>query len=154
MSEGMIALEAGCGMGHFTLEMARLVGPSGKVVAVDLQPKMISVLQRRARKAGLQQRIETRLAGVCSLNLGGLAGTVGFALAFAVLHEVPDEVSFLAEVHEALKAGGRLLISEPKMHVRESEFARTVQAAEQAGFDLIERPTIRWSRSAVFQRNR
>src|ERR1039458_1564881 len=50
--EGMTVLEPGPGMGFFTLEMARQVGASGGVVAVDIQPRMIAGLQRRLAKAG------------------------------------------------------------------------------------------------------
>ena len=46
--EGMVVLEPGPGMGFFTLAVARLVGPEGRVVAVDLQPKMLASLERRA----------------------------------------------------------------------------------------------------------
>jgi len=44
LREGMTVFEPGPGMGFFTLEMAKLVGPRGRVVAVDLQPKMIERL--------------------------------------------------------------------------------------------------------------
>ena len=54
---GMTVLEPGPGMGFFTLELARLVGPSGHVIAVDVQPQMIAGLRRRARRAGLLDRI-------------------------------------------------------------------------------------------------
>ena len=53
VTAGMTVLEPGPGMGFFTLELARLVGPRGKVVAVDVQPRMLSGLRRRAAKAGL-----------------------------------------------------------------------------------------------------
>lgn len=52
--EGMTVLEPGRGMGFFTLELARLVGPSGRVVAVDIQPRMLAGLRRRAARAGLE----------------------------------------------------------------------------------------------------
>ena len=68
VSEGMLVLEPGCGMGFFTIELARLVGPHGKVLAVDLQPRMLAGLQRRARRAGVESRIETRLAS-CDIPL-------------------------------------------------------------------------------------
>ena len=61
--EGMTVLEPGCGMGYFTLPLARLVGPEGRVVAVEIQPKMLSALERRARKAGLLSRIELAKLG-------------------------------------------------------------------------------------------
>ena len=60
---GMTVLEPGPGMGFFTLELARLVGPEGRVIAVDVQPQMIAGLRRRAERAGLIDRIDIRLAG-------------------------------------------------------------------------------------------
>src|SRR5271157_4508110 len=101
--EGMTVLEPGPGMGFFTLELARLVGPSGRVVAVDLQPRMLSVLRRRARRRRLQDRVETRLASEDGMRLADLAGRVDFALAFAMVHEVPDAGRFFGEVAAAVK---------------------------------------------------
>ena len=58
VSLGMTVLEPDPGMGFYTLELASLVGPSGKVGAVDVQPKMIQGLKRRAAKAGLLTRVD------------------------------------------------------------------------------------------------
>src|SRR5689334_22447611 len=69
---GMTVLEPGPGMGFFTLELARLVGPEGRVVAVDIQPRMISALTRRASKARLLDRIDIRLAQAGSMGLADL----------------------------------------------------------------------------------
>jgi tRNA A58 N-methylase Trm61 len=60
--EGQVVLEPGPGMGYFTLELARRVGTSGRVIAVDVQLKMLQRLQTRAAKAGLGSRVEARLA--------------------------------------------------------------------------------------------
>src|SRR5215471_14040502 len=51
--QGMTVLEPGPGMGFFTLELARLVGSSGRVIAVDIQPRMLDGLRQRAAKAGV-----------------------------------------------------------------------------------------------------
>src|SRR5689334_1280948 len=83
--KGMTVLEPGPGMGFFTLELARLVGPSGRVVAVDIQPKMLAGLQRRAAKAGVSSRVEARQASAESLRIADLQGRVDFTLAFAVV---------------------------------------------------------------------
>ena len=56
--EALFVLEPGPGMGFFTLELARLVGQTGKVIAVDLQQQMLDVLKRRAEKAGVAERIK------------------------------------------------------------------------------------------------
>jgi predicted O-methyltransferase YrrM len=55
-------LEPGPGMGSFTLELARRVGPNGRVIAVDVQPRMIAGLKRRLAKAGLLERVDARIA--------------------------------------------------------------------------------------------
>src|SRR3989339_2244046 len=67
--EGMTVLEVGPGMGYFTLTLARLVGTSGNVVCVDVQEKMLSALLKRAKKAGLEQRISAVMADEDSLRI-------------------------------------------------------------------------------------
>jgi len=131
--EGMTVLEPGCGMGYFTLPMARMVGPEGRVVAVEVQPRMLSVLERRARKAGLLERIELRRARAGGLGVGDLSGEVNFAAALHVVHEMPDQATFFRETWEALKPGARLLVVEPRGHVSLEEFKNTVAVAEKAG---------------------
>jgi len=132
--QGMLVLEPGCGMGYFTLPLARMVGPEGKVVAVDIQPKMLSVLRRRALKAGLAQRIELRQAQPGRLDVQDLSGRVDFMAALHMVHEIPDRSSFLTEAWTALKSDGRLLVVEPRHHVAAHEFDQTVALAEQVGF--------------------
>ena len=111
--DGMTVLEPGPGMGFFTLELARLVGPSGRVVAPEIQPRMIAGLKRRAARAELADRVEARNASRDSLGVDDLAGKVDFALAYAVVHEIPDTARFFKETAAALKPGGRLLLAEP-----------------------------------------
>jgi ubiquinone/menaquinone biosynthesis C-methylase UbiE len=152
IAEGMQVLEPGCGMGFFTIEIARLVGPRGKVVAVDLQPKMIAGLKRRARRAAVDGRIDARLARETMLNVDDLAGGIDFVLAFALVHELPDKSRFFAELYRALRQGRKLLLAEPKGHVTETQFEATMESAKCAGFRLVDRPVIRWSRTAVFDR--
>jgi ubiquinone/menaquinone biosynthesis C-methylase UbiE len=90
--EGMIVLEPGCGMGYFTLPLARMVGPRGRVIAAEVQAKMLSALDRRARKANLLDRIELRQVGAEGLGVEDLFGQVDFAVAIHVVHEVPDRL--------------------------------------------------------------
>lgn len=149
---GMTVLEPGCGMGYFTLPLARLVGPHGRVVAVDLQAKMLSVLRGRVNKAGLSDRIELRLAESGGLGLKDLVGEVDLAAALHMVHEVPDQAAFFSELRETLKPEGRLLIIEPKGHVSRTQFEQTVIAAEKAGFRAEPSSGKRWSRSALLAR--
>ncbi len=57
LTPGMTVLDMGCAMGFFTVPAARLIGENGRVLAVDLQPKMISALKRRLARRGLLDRL-------------------------------------------------------------------------------------------------
>jgi len=152
LSEGMTVLEPGPGMGFFTLELARRVGPRGRVVAVDLQTRMLEGLGRRARRAGLLPRIELRLGRGESLGVEDLAGQVDLVLAFAVVHELPDDARFFREAARALKEGGALLLVEPRGHVSAQAFEATLSAAAAAGLSLAGRPPVRRSHTALLER--
>jgi len=133
--DGMVVLEPGCGMGYFTLALARMVGPDGRVVAVELQNKMLSVLSRRARKAGLSGIIELRQTAADGLGVEDLSGEVDFAVAIHLVHEISDQGAFFAQIWKALKPGGKLLVVEPKGHVSLNSFKQTVATAKKTGFE-------------------
>ncbi len=149
---GLTALEVGPGMGFFTLALAELVGPQGRAVCVDVQERMLQVLERRTRKAGLAGRVAVQLCSPDSLGVGDLEGRVDFALLFALVHEVPDASHLFAEVACTLKPGGTCLISEPRLHVRAGAFEEDLRIAGQRGFVITERPSIWMSRSAALLR--
>jgi SAM-dependent methyltransferase len=150
--EGMTVLEPGPGMGFFTLELARLVGGSGRVIAVDIQSRMLDGLRRRAVKAGVLDRLDARLATRDSLGLADLAGVVDFTLVFAVVHELPDAARFFREVAWASKPGARLLFVEPAGHVTASRFEAELKAARDAGFTPVKFPTFGRGHSALLER--
>jgi ubiquinone/menaquinone biosynthesis C-methylase UbiE len=134
VQEGMTTLDIGCAMGFFTLAMARMVGTSGKVMAVDVQEKMVEKLLKRAKKASLLNRIEARICLPHSLGLNNYHQKIDFALAFAVVHEVPDANHFFNEIYLALKPKGKLLLVEPKGHVTDTEFSTTLAVAGENSF--------------------
>ena len=151
--EGMTILEPGPGMGFFTVELARLVGASGRVVAVDIQPKMLAGLKRRVAEAGLLKRVEARLASPSSMGVPDLKGSVDFTFAFAVVHELPDAGAFFSEVAQASRPGAGLLLVEPGGHVKESEFQAELQAAVRAGLTLADHPSVRRSHAALLRKD-
>lgn len=136
--EGMLVLEPGPAMGFFTLELARRVGPEGHVVAIDLQPRMLATLRRRAQRAGLAERIETRCCGQDDLGVDDLSGRVDFALLFHMVHEVSDQLGFFRSVHAALKLNGTALFVEPRGHVKAEAFHASVRLAVEQGFEIAE----------------
>jgi len=147
--EGMKILDIGCAMGFFSLPLAEMTGRNGKVICVDIQKKMIKSLEKRAQKARLSKRIETRQCCSDSLGLDDLTEEIDFALAYAVVHEVSDPCSFLSEIHETVKPTGKFLVAEPKGHVSQKDFEMMVSMAEDIGFEVIERPQIGRSRAVL-----
>jgi ubiquinone/menaquinone biosynthesis C-methylase UbiE len=146
---GMSVLDVGCGPGFASVGLARLVGTGGRVTSVDLQPEMLGILERRAGKAGVLDRIQTVLCGADDL---GVAGPFGFAVAFFVVHEMPDAGRFFRQVHGVLQDGGVLFVAEPKFHVGRRAMEETESIAAGAGFALESRPKIFLSRTTVFRK--
>lgn len=144
---GDTAVDLGCGRGYFSLAMADIVGPAGKVVAVDVLASILLKVRARARRRKLEDRIRLHLAGPAGLDIPEKAD---FVLAFWMLHEVPDRRRLLADARARLKAGGFLLAAEPKLHVKEADFERTIVLAGEAGLTLLDRPRIALSRAALF----
>jgi len=152
LREGMTVLEPGPGMGFFTLPMSRMVGAAGRIVAIDIQTKMLESLRRRAMKAGTLERIDTRLAQPGSLGIGDLKDCVDFVLAFAVVHELPSAAEFFREAAAAMKAGALMLFVEPAGHVKPERFQAELEAARQAGLELTAQPAIRRNLAAVLRK--
>ncbi len=152
ITSGMKVLDLGSGMGFFSLPITRMIGATGKVICVDIQEKMIRSLKKRAKKAGLTDRIETRICNQNSLGLDDLKEEIDFALAFAVVHEVPHAPQFFDEIFRTLKPTGRLLIVEPKGHVSEKDFNITISLTQQNGFKIIDNPSIPRNRAILLKK--
>jgi ubiquinone/menaquinone biosynthesis C-methylase UbiE len=144
--EGMTVLDLGCGPGFFTLEMARLAGSSGKVIAADLQEGMLEKVKAKLQDNALAGRIRFHRSLADRI---GLAEKCDFVLVFYMLHEVPDQAQFLAEIRSLLNPGGKVLLAEPQWHVTRDEFQEAIGVMEQAGFTVLERPKIRFSRAVL-----
>jgi len=151
LSPGATAMDVGCGMGFFTIPMARIVGPSGRVVAVDLQPEMLAGLEKNAAKADCGN-IAVHQCGARSLGVGQWDGAVDFVLVFYMLHEVPDPQRLVGEVCAVLKPGGALLFAEPSGHVNGREFEQEATLFAQAGLAEVDRPRILTSRAVVWRK--
>jgi len=113
---------------------------------------MLASLMKRATKAGLENRIDSRMCSKESLNLDEVENRIDFALAFAIVHEIPDVTSFFQQIYSALRPNGILLFSEPKGHVSENKFLKTLKIAEDVGFTPSETPDIWRSRSRLLEK--
>lgn len=147
--EGMTVADIGCGMGYFSIAMAKMAGDKGVVLAVDLQQEMLDRMRTRAEKAGVAFRIRSVLVQEDDI---GIKEPVDFALAFWMVHEVPDIPRFLSQVKSVLKEAGKFLIVEPKMHVPRHRFEETVGYARVAGFQISAAPNIRISRAVILSK--
>ena len=146
---GSTAIDVGAGMGYFSIPMAKLAGTEGHVTAIDIQGKMLSALTARARRRGVLERINPYLAGGDTL---GHHPQADFILAFWMVHEVPDQRAFLKEIFDLLEPDGFFLLAEPRAHVPEKDFLRTLQTADDIGFTVKDRPKIRFSHTALLAR--
>ena len=146
VKEGMTVMDLGCGMGYFSIGMARLVGGKGKVIAVDLQQKMLDTMVKRASRSGVADRISPHLSTADDLEL---EERVDFILAFWMVHEVPDQKSLFNSLKSILGADGKMLIAEPKMHVTAEDLKMTVDIAQSCGWRPIESPDIRFSHTVL-----
>ena len=150
--EGMTVLEPGPGMGFFTLPLASLVGPHGKIIAVDIQAKMLERLRERAVRAQVVDRLETRIGTRDSLQIIDLVGSIDFALAFAMVHEVHSAERFFHEVAATLRPGAALLLVEPSGHVRNEKFDAEIEAAQAAGLVVAQTPKISRSHASLLRK--
>src|SRR5208337_4743287 len=126
VEQGFTAIDIGPGMGYFTIPLLKLVGTDGKVIAVDIQEKMLAVLKHRAIKAGVDANLVTHLAKPDDF---GLKEKADFIVAFWMLHEVADQVKFLKDVKKLMKKTASALIVEPRLHVSKMAFDQTIQMA-------------------------
>jgi ubiquinone/menaquinone biosynthesis C-methylase UbiE len=150
ISEGMTVLDLGCGPGVFTLEIAKLAGKSGMVIAADLQDGMLEIVNAKIKGKNLEHRVTLHK---CETNAIGLRDRTDFILAFWMVHEVPDHDRLFDELKTILKPGGKLYIVEPRMHVTGRAFKEMTQSLLRSGFEIIDRPKVFFSRALMLTYN-
>ena len=136
LAPGMSVLDAGCGPGRLTVPIAVVVGPQGRVLAVDMQPRMLERARAKAAAAGVAN-IEFLQAGLGEGRVP--AGRFDRALLSWVLGEILDRPRALREIFAALKPGGFLLVSEVLADPHYQSLAKVKELAEACGF----RPGVR-----------
>jgi len=109
--EGSTVADVGAGSGYFTERLARLVGPSGRVFATDIQQGMLDLAARRLQRQGLHN-VTLVLSEPANPRL--VAASVDMVLMVDVYHELGDPMTVLRHLREALKPSGRLVLIEYK----------------------------------------
>ena len=150
VKDGMTVLDLGCGPGFFSVEMARLVGESGRVIATDLQEGMLQKLKKKIQGTEIEETIKLHK---CEEDKIGISDNVDFVLAFYMVHEVPDQKKFFREIKSILKPNGKALIVEPKLfHVSNGVFEETIMKAKEIGLEPVEKPRIFLSRAVILEK--
>ena len=149
IEEGMTVLDFGCGPGFFTVELARMVGESGRVIAADLQKGMLHKLRDKIKGTELKNRITLHK---CEENKIGISENVDFVLAFYIVHEVVNKDKLFAELETILKPSGQLLIVEPLFHVSKCAFEETIGKAKAAGLTEVKRPKVMFNKAVVLKK--
>jgi ubiquinone/menaquinone biosynthesis C-methylase UbiE len=140
-------MDIGCGPGYFTVGMSKMVGKTGRVIAVDLQEEMLAKAKKKARKHHVDNRIQFHQ---CQQDRIGLQCQADFILAFYMIHETPDPKGTLRELKQLLKPGGRLLVVEPKFHVGKELFQAMLILADEVALRVIEFPEQIGGRAVLF----
>ena len=146
--EGVRAIDFGCGPGFFTIPLAELVGASGRVTAIDLQPEMLEKLREQLSATGFLDRVRIVQGDTSCLRD---AGPVDFVLAFYVLHEIPDRETFFGEVRKILSTGGSILVVAPPLHVSRRAFKETLEIARASGYAIVARPRSVFNQCALLR---
>ena len=150
IKNGMTVLDLGCGPGFLTIDIASMVGKTGKVIAADVQEGMLEKLRNRMKGNELERKIQIHQ---CDENRIGIMGPVDFVVAFYVLHEVSNQEALFGEINTIMVDGGFLLIVEPKLfHVSKSDFEQTVRTAIRFGFERVENVKIFFSRGVILRK--
>ena len=150
----MTVMELGCGSGAFTTFIARAVGDSGKVYAVDIQSAMIRQLERKLVKAENQDIKNVEIRQASAYELPFTDGSIDLACLVTVLPEIPDRGRALREIKRVLKPGGILAVTEflpdPDYPLRTT----TIRMCEREGFVLDDSLGNLWNYTVRFRKPR
>jgi ubiquinone/menaquinone biosynthesis C-methylase UbiE len=138
IAEGMRVLDAGCGPGRLTIPIARSVGPSGEVVALDVQQGMLDRVSHRAARDDLRNLRTVRVglgdADFLPMDVGASFDRV---MLVTVLGEIPNRAVALRSLHRALSSRGMLSVTETILDPDYQTKASVKKLLAQAGFELV-----------------
>ena len=156
---GMTVCDMGCGNGFYSLRLAKQIGETGKVLAVDIQQEMLHMLSHRAKKAKLKN-IETIFGSVADPRLP--SGEVDLILCVDVYHEFSHPEHMLAAMLKSLKPEGQLVLVEfraedPRVPIKPLHKMSKQQILKELlpnGFKLVQEfDGLPWQHLMFFQRN-
>jgi len=137
LKPGDVVADIGAGSGYYTVRVAAAVGPTGRVVATDLQPGMLAILKARLAREHVRN-VELVQGRADDPVLP--AKTFDLLLMVDVYHELASPQVFVRKLKEALKRDGRLVLIEfrredPRVPIREEHKMSVEQVREELGAD-------------------
>jgi ubiquinone/menaquinone biosynthesis C-methylase UbiE len=147
LAPGMTVADLGAGTGYFTTRLARAVGPTGTVLAVETEPNMVVHLRARAEREGAANVVPI-LGSADNPRLP--AGAVDLVLIVDTFHHIDHRLAYLKTLASRLAAGGRIAIIDwrkddlPVGPPRDHKLARAqvVEEMQAAGYRLVVEPAI------------
>ena len=149
IKKGMTVLDLGCGPGFFSIDIAQIVGKSGRVIASDLQEGMLQKVKDKIKGTELEERITLHKS---EENKIGVSDHVDFVLLFYMVHEVPQKEDFFNEIGTILRPNGQILIVEPPFHVSKSAFNEMINQAKDVGFTNTAGPNVLFSKTVILKK--
>ena len=149
VEKGMTVLDLGCGPVFFSIDMANMVGESGRIIASDLQKEMLQIVEKKIKGSEIENRI---LLHKSEENKIGISEQVDFILLFYMVHEVPNKETFFNEIKTIIRQNGKILIVEPPFHVSKIEFNKMLKLTNDIGFTIIDMPKMLFQKTVVLQK--
>jgi ubiquinone/menaquinone biosynthesis C-methylase UbiE len=140
---GMDVADIGSGNGYHTLKMAKVIGEKGDAYAVDIQPQMLEMLEKRAKEANIKN-VKSVLNSFWDTKLP--ENSIDLALMVDVYHEFSHPERMLASIHKSLNPGGRIALVEfrtedPKVPIKKLHKMSKEQIMKEFpanGFKLVQ----------------
>jgi len=136
---GNAAADLGCGPGYFTVSMAELTRPNGKVYAVDSDERSIQALRTKTKAGALERIIDARVGSAADVRHIPTK-FVDFVLAYGLLCCMTDHKGAVAEIKRILRATGIAYLSVARICRRDDPRAVRKEEWHQilTGFNLLE----------------
>ena len=113
----------------------------------------VEMIRRRRRRVPCKENVVVVKTDAFDEQVQPNVDRVDFALALAMVHEVPNPVALFKDIHRALRAGGKVLFAEPSGHVRAKVFEASLAQAAGVGFAVEPGPGIRRFHAAILKRS-
>ena len=148
IQKNIIALDIGCGPGVFSMEIAKLLEGTGKVISVDMQEGMLEIIKQKVKGEPFEKNIVLHKCTQESINV---KENVDFVLMFYMVHEVPNKENLFTEVFPLIKKDGLIMIVEPGL-VPKKEFNGIINYVKEKGFEEYDKLKIPLSKGMVLKK--